>query len=114
MAATLPELVVLSPCWSCGKLIDKVDRYCRGCGNGQGGHVPWYYRHWGIILATGLGLGPFGIWLAWRSPLISKTAKWIYTALILVAAWYACLSLYHAVQMISSTVTATLQNGAIQ
>ncbi|MBI3506839.1 MAG: hypothetical protein HY059_18530 [Proteobacteria bacterium] len=75
-------------CWSCGRMIDAADAYCRFCGNGQGGRVPWYYRHFGIILSTLFGLGPFSLYLVWKSPLFSRRTKMIYVVLILGVTGY--------------------------
>lgn len=69
-------------CWKCRRTIDAADVYCRFCGSGQGGRVPWYYRHFGIIVSTLLGLGPFTIFLVWWSPVLTRRAKTIYTILI--------------------------------
>ncbi len=75
-------------CWACGSEIGAQDRYCRHCGKGQGEHIPWYYRHWGIILMTLFGLGPFGLILVWRSPLLSREARAAYTAAIVLITWF--------------------------
>jgi hypothetical protein len=74
-------------CWSCQGKIGLMDNYCRYCGKGQGSHASWYYKHWGIILSA-LMIGPFVLFYVWRSPLISRTAKIIYTVLILTATWW--------------------------
>jgi hypothetical protein len=76
-------------CWACGAPVDTQDSYCRRCGKGQGDHLPWYYKPWGIIAMTVFGLGPFGIFLVWRSPRLSPGAKAAYTAGILLATAYA-------------------------
>jgi len=83
------ELTALltAQCWSCKGKIEKLDNYCRHCGKGQGDHAGWYYKHWGIILSS-LMIGPFALIYVWRSPLISKTAKIIYTALFLAVTWW--------------------------
>lgn len=67
------------PCWSCGAMIAPEDRYCRYCGRGQGAYVSWQYQHWGIIALTLLG-GPLSLFFVWRSPVISRNAKFVYTA----------------------------------
>jgi hypothetical protein len=67
---------VKTACWACGGVIDSQDSYCRHCSKGQGSHVPWQYKHWGVI-AMFFVVGPFVIPSVWRSPVISKRAKWI-------------------------------------
>lgn len=81
-------------CWNCAGVISSADHYCRFCGMGQGSFIPWYYRHWGIIVATLFGLGPFGLWFAWRSPVVSRTAKIVYTIVIGVLTWYVAYVIY--------------------
>lgn len=90
---TSPEQTAIT-CWSCGASIAAEDRYCRYCGKGQGKRIPWYYGHSGIIVLTMLVMGPFSLFLVWKSPLLTKPAKWAYTAVILVFSWYFCLTLY--------------------
>lgn len=92
------------PCWSCGRMIDPEDSYCRFCGRGQGGHVPWQYRHWGVIVITLLGLGPFSLFFLWRSPVISRNAKIAYTAAILAVTLYVL----HMLQQLWTLYTAAL------
>lgn len=77
--STLPK-----PCWACGAVISTEDRYCRHCGKGQGGRVPWHYTHWGVIVLTLVGLGPFSLFYLWRSPVISRGAKLAYSAGIIL------------------------------
>jgi len=81
-------------CWSCRAQIDAADNYCRRCGAGQGKHAPWYYKHWGIILITLLGLGPFSLILVWRSPVMWKRTKWIYTVAIILGTWFMTWRVY--------------------
>lgn len=69
------------PCWACGAMIAGEDRYCRCCGRGQGGYVTWQYKHWGVIAITLLA-GPLSLVFLWRSPVISRNAKFAYTAVI--------------------------------
>ena len=78
----LPAAKPQRPCWGCGAIIDAGDNYCRVCGKGQDACVPWYYKHWGVIASMLLGLGPFTLFPLWRSPVISRRAKFAYTALI--------------------------------
>ena len=75
-------------CWVCGARISPEDHYCRVCGKGQGSFVPWYYKHWGIFVLTFFGLGPFTLFYVWKSPVISKEAKWAYAISISLITWY--------------------------
>lgn len=62
-------------CWDCGKPIDAQDHFCRYCGQGQGANIVWYYRGWGIVLLTVFGLGPFSLYLVWKSPTLSLASR---------------------------------------
>ncbi|MDA8132555.1 MAG: hypothetical protein M0011_13710 [Elusimicrobia bacterium] len=97
-----------SSCWSCGAVIDQGDNYCRRCGKGQGGSVPWYYRHWGVILITLLGLGPFSLFYVWRSPLISRGGKQVYTALISLATVFVLYEL-HRIWLLYQSLLSGMQ-----
>ena len=68
-------------CWSCRKPADAPDSFCRFCGADLRS-FPWYYQHWGIILLTFVALGPLSIVLVWRSPVLSRTGRWVYTVLL--------------------------------
>jgi len=90
-------------CWKCRRAIDSGDNYCRHCGMGQGKHVSYYYRHPGIIALT-LCLGPLALYFVWRSPVLSKTTKWIYAVIIGgVSVWLALL-LYQFLRLLSSYI----------
>ncbi len=74
-------------CWSCGAHISARDNYCSRCGKGQGSFVDWYYKHLGILILI-FGAGPFALYFVWRSPVLSRNAKWIYTAVVAMFTWY--------------------------
>ena len=80
-------------CWTCGAGIDAGDNYCRKRGKGQGSSVHWYYKHWGAVVLT-LALGPFSLYFVWRSPVLSRNAKLVYTAVIALFTWYAAKVFY--------------------
>lgn len=80
-------------CWACGAGLDAGDNYCGKCGRGQGRYLHWYYKHWGAVVLT-LALGPFSLFFVWRSPILSRTAKWAYTAVIAPLTWYAARTFY--------------------
>lgn len=81
-------------CWSCGGEISSADNYCRFCGKGQGEHLPWQYKHWGIVVLTLVGLGPFSLYYVWRSPLLSRETKLFYTTAIAGATLFAAHAFY--------------------
>jgi hypothetical protein len=83
-------------CWHCKKRIDAQDNYCRHCGYGQGSHVKWYYKHWGIVVSTFM-IGPFSLIFAWRSPLLSRTAKLVYLVVIGGGSVWLAFEMYNAV-----------------
>ena len=80
-------------CWACGERISDEDNYCRKCGKGQGAFVDWYYRHWGMLVLI-FCAGPFALYFVWRSPALSRNAKWIYTGLISLFTWYMANMFY--------------------
>ena len=71
-----------APCWSCDRPIDPQDAYCRYCGQGQGAFLSWYYRPLWIGVLALTALGPFALPLVWRTPRLSRTAKWIASAVV--------------------------------
>ena len=81
-------------CRACKFPIGAEDNFCRKCGKGRGKLVSWYYTHWGVIILT-FALGPFSLYFIWRSPLISRNAKWVYTAIISIITWYIMVGIYH-------------------
>ncbi len=85
-------------CWSCGHPIDDGDRYCRQCGQGQGAWLPWYYRPVWIALLGLTALGPFVLPLVWRSPRLSRTEKWIMSAIVVVVFAYVGVEIVAAVR----------------
>ena len=96
-------------CWSCGSAIEAKDLYCRRCGSGQGERIAWYYRPWGIFLCTLLGLGPFGLALVWRSPLLKTRARWIWTLAILLAAGFIVWQAFRAVAAMAQLLPEILR-----
>ena len=91
----MTETIVTAVCWSCKGIIDAGDKYCRHCGKGQGRYLPWYYGHAGIIILTFCALGPFSLFLVWRSPILSRAAKWIYTILIAVFTFWIVMTMHN-------------------
>ena len=45
--------------------------------------VKWHYSVWGVLILLSI-LGPFGLFFLWKSPVFSRTSKWIWTFAILV------------------------------
>lgn len=75
-------------CWSCDRAVDPEDPYCRWCGQGQQAFVAWYYRPLWIAVLSLTALGPFALPLIWRTPRLSRGAKWLASAaLIALCAW---------------------------
>ncbi len=64
-------------CWHCDRALDPADRYCRGCGEGQGGSLAWYYRPLWIVVLALVALGPFAVVLVMRTPRLRPAAKWL-------------------------------------
>ena len=81
-------------CWSCRSRVDETDRYCRHCGNGQGLFLQWYYRPVWIMVLTVTALGPFSLFLVWRTPLLGPTGKWIASIVIVFLTAYLSLEVW--------------------
>ena len=80
-------------CWKCKSDIGEFDNYCKYCGAGQGKHIPFYYRHIGIILLFFI-LGPFNLYFVWYSPALKRPAKIIYTIIFLALTGWFCYKTY--------------------
>ena len=91
-------------CGSCGKPIEPADKFCRHCGRRQDRGAVWYYQPTSILLLSLAVLGPFGLILVWKAPRISRTAKWILAAVILVYSlwvmWWCWRVVIQAVQQL--------------
>ena len=96
-------------CWACGEAVAEGDNYCRSCGKGLGDHIPWQYRHWGIIALTLAGLGPFSLLFVWRSPFLSKESKIFYTAAITAGTAFVVRSFYKVWQYYETLLGGGLQ-----
>ena len=97
----------MNTCWRCKKEIDGTDNFCRRCGAGQGSHVPWHYRLWGILFLT-FCLGPLALPYVIRSPLLSKTAKWVLSVLIIIFTIVLVVLVYVAIKRTFDMVNAAL------
>jgi len=101
----------MSVCWACGGKISTEDNYCRFCGKGQGKRIPWYYKHRGIIALTLLAMGPFSLIFVWKSPLLSRRAKWAYTAAITALTWYVAFKIYNWWLALSALLSPMMNSG---
>ncbi|HAM34862.1 MAG TPA: hypothetical protein DEB40_04660 [Elusimicrobia bacterium] len=96
-------------CWHCRRPAADEDNFCRFCGKDLRS-FPWYYQHWGIIAATLLALGPLSLLLVWRSPVLSKRSRWIYTAAIGWLTYYICAQTYQAWLLLKAMLGAGSMN----
>lgn len=94
-------------CYNCKKEIDDTDNYCRFCGKGQGSHVSWYYKLWGVWILLFI-IGPFCLWFLYKSSAISKKAKIINAILILIISFLFCYQFYIGVKRISDLYSGLL------
>ena len=80
-------------CRKCGKHVGVAENFCSHCGLRQEIIVDaWYYRPvWILVLALTV-LGPFALYLVWKSPKMSPAVKAIVTTVTLV---YTALCLYY-------------------
>ncbi|GEM_PF-6639017 len=63
----------------------------------------WYYSLWFVLLMLFFVLGPLGLPLLWKSPHMTRGAKWLLT--ITVSAYTVALAAasWHMVQTVVST-----------
>lgn len=83
-------------CWRCKSDIGEFDNYCKYCGAGQGAHLPFYYKNFGIIILF-LCIGPFALWFVWKSPALTKTTRWVYTIIMLGLTYFASYKFYQTI-----------------
>ena len=95
-------------CWDCRKPAAAEDNFCRFCGRNLAS-FPWYYQHWGIIVLTFLALGPFSLVLVWRSPVISRTARWVYTALAVFLTYEMAMGCYRIYLIVNNAASSLLR-----
>jgi len=95
-------------CWKCRKPVAPEDNYCRFCGRDLIS-FPWYYQHWGIIFLTLTAFGPFSLVLVWRSPVLSRTARWIYTVLLLALTYQLAVGCYHLYQLVNTALSGMMK-----
>jgi hypothetical protein len=87
-------------CWSCAHPLDAADRYCRQCGNGQGRFLQWYYRPVWIMVLTVTALGPFSLFLLWRTPRLGWAGRWIATVVIVGVTVYLGHQLWQTLRVL--------------
>lgn len=89
-------------CWTCGASVEPSDRFCRGCGMGQGTNMSWYYEPVWIAVLTLFALGPFSLPLVWRSPKLSKEGRLAFTGFIAFFTLYLLFSVKRSVDLLRS------------
>jgi hypothetical protein len=99
-------------CWHCRKPAAAEDNFCRFCGKDVV-KFPWYYQHWGIIVLTFFALGPFSLILVWRSPVLSRTARWVYTALGIYITYVMAVGCYRIYTVASSMANIFLKGSPL-
>lgn len=92
-------------CWRCKGSIDAGDNYCRHCGRGQGSHLSWYYTHLGVIFLTVAAIGPFSLFLVWRSPRFNMAVRCVYTVLICAFSYFAWVKITELWQGMTSLLS---------
>lgn len=85
-------------CPKCFQLCDEADNYCRRCGRSLKPGTGFLFSHGGIILLA-LVLGPFALPAVWMSKIIGRTAKCIYTAVLLLAGVYLVFACWQAYRL---------------
>jgi hypothetical protein len=62
---------------------------------------------------TLFAVGPFSLFFAWRSPLLSRRSKWAYTAVIAAVTWYLAIKVYALWLMLSAFFAPMMNPGNI-
>lgn len=62
-------------CRKCGKSIDATSSFCPHCGRRQQSGDAWYYHPVWISVLALVVLGPFALFLVWKSSKMSLTVK---------------------------------------
>jgi len=83
-------------CFGCAELIDARYEFCPHCGRSQGAHEAWYYHPVWILFLALVAIGPFALFLVWKSQKMTRTAKAVMAAVILVYTGF-CVYYFYAV-----------------
>jgi len=94
-------------CWDCEKSIEEADAYCRYCGKGQGGHIPWYYHPLGLTFLALFALGPLTLPLIWKSPKLEARGRWVGTILLTALTCYLISASINAYNMLKAVLSET-------
>jgi hypothetical protein len=105
---TVPDAAPAAACWSCSTGIDAQDNYCRRCGSGQGEHLPWYYKTWGLIFLALFGLGPFVLPMVWRSPALDRGRKLIVSVAVCGFTVWVCWRMYTLTQELNAALSGSI------
>ena len=97
-------------CPRCRQSIDPCDCYCRHCGRALLPRMGFWYDHGGILLMT-LIVGPFSLITLWLSHKLSLTAKWWWTAGIVLFSVYIGYSLYRSFLLMQEAFQYILPTG---
>ena len=103
-----PDMHGPSPvsCPKCGLLLDGTAAFCSRCGASQNYGKAWYYHPVWVFILAFLVLGPFALYLVWKSRLMGATLKWIITVLIL---GYTVYCVYLVYTVTNSTVQEVIE-----
>ena len=88
-------------CWMCKEEIDCEDKYCRYCGKGQNKNAKLPYTLLGITVLLFV-IGPFCLFNLWKSPLIKREAKGLYTAFIVGIMLFITIGIIYGIYFIIS------------
>ncbi len=94
-------------CWKCNGLVEEQDKFCRHCGAGLGGNMPWYYHWWGILVIM-VCIGPLALPYVYKSPLLSKAAKSFWTAVICAFTVAVVWLIYYGISKMFAALNAAM------
>lgn len=74
---------------------------------GQGSHIAWYYKMWGVWILLFI-IGPFCLWFLYKSPTKNKKVKIINAVLITAVSAIFCYQFYAAVKRLNDFYSSLL------
>lgn len=84
-------------CPKCFRPVDADAEYCPRCGARQGGGDGWYFHPvWILVLAFAV-LGPFALFLVWKSKRMGFAVKLLMAAVILAYTFMCVWSTYELI-----------------
>lgn len=89
-------------CRKCGRFVEVSDTFCPHCGARKDKGKAWYYHPVWILILALVALGPFALFLVWKSSRMRPAAKVLMAVFILA---YTGLCAYFTYEMTTLELT---------